>query len=82
MHGSWETFTGFNAPLFKRSNEVGEQAQLNVEWAVNYWISKGAAREKLVLGLGTYGRSFKLSSASKNKAGDPASGGAIGGTVI
>ena len=82
MHGAWESFTGFNAPLYKRSNEVGDQALLNVEWAVNYWLNLGAPKEKLVLGLGTYGRSFKLLSPAQTKPGDPASGGAMAGTVL
>ena len=30
LHGSWETFTGINAPLYARSDETGEQATLNV----------------------------------------------------
>ena len=72
---------GFNAPLYKRSDEVGDQVQLNVEWSVKYWLSKGASKDKLILGLATYGRSFKLGSSSANKPGNPASGGAMGGTV-
>ena len=30
LHGSWETFTGINAPLYSRSDETGEQATLNL----------------------------------------------------
>lgn len=29
LHGSWETITGINAPLYSRSGETGEQATLN-----------------------------------------------------
>jgi len=81
LHGSWETFTGFNAPLYKRSDETGEQATLNVDWAVQYWLSKGAPKDKLILGLGTYGRSFKLTSSANTQPGASANGAASAGTI-
>ena len=30
------------------------------DWAVQYWIDQGAPKDKLILGLSFYGRSFKL----------------------
>lgn len=66
FHGSWENFLGFNAPLY--SND-----QLSVDYVVKYWISKGASPDKLILGLGNYGRSFRKSTSS-NIAGSGASG--------
>lgn len=57
LHGSWESFLGFNAPLYAND-------QLNVDYAVKYWLSLGCSPEKLTLGLGTYGRSFTMSSQS------------------
>jgi chitinase len=74
LHGSWETFTGFNAPLYPRSNEVGEQRNLNIDAAVNYWINNGATRSKLILGLASYGRSFTLVSSTQNGLGASANG--------
>lgn len=73
LHGSWESFAGFNAPLYGSSGSD----QLSVDYAVNYWISKGASPEKLILGLGTYGRSFTLSSS----ASAPGSGTSGAGTA-
>jgi len=73
LHGSWETFTGGNAPLYSRSNEVGEQRNLNIDAVVNYWISNGANKSKLILGLASYGRSFTLSGPTQNGLGAPAS---------
>ena len=43
------------------------------DWAVNYWISKGAQREKLIMGLGTYGRTFKVTPGNYDM-GSSASG--------
>jgi len=72
LHGAWEKFVGLNAPLFAREDEVGKQTELNVDYALRYWLGKGAPADKLVLGLGTYGRAFKLKSSSKNKPGSTA----------
>ena len=74
LHGSWETFTGENAPLYPRSNEVGDQHNLNIDSVVNYWISNGANKSKLILGLASYGHSFTLSDPTQNGLGAPASG--------
>lgn len=59
MHGSWEKFLGHNAPLYPRKYESYYQTKLNVAWTVNYWISQGCPREKLIVGLSLYGRTFK-----------------------
>ena len=50
---------------------------MNVDWAVNYWLTNGTPKEKLVLGLGTYGRSFRITNG--NNPGDSAAGGASAG---
>lgn len=39
LHGSWDGFTGHNSPLFDRSDETGEQSQLNqVYFDIFYFI--------------------------------------------
>ena len=37
---------------------------------VDYWLSKGAAADKLVVGMAFYGKSLKLLSADKHDVGD------------
>ena len=69
LHGSWDGFTGHNSPLFDRSDETGEQSQLNQDWAANYWLQNGTPKDKLILGIATYGRSFTLKTASDNDYG-------------
>lgn len=66
FHGAWETFTGHNSPLYALPTETPEQQILNMNYSVNYWISKGAPREKIILGMGLYGRGFTLQKASDN----------------
>ncbi len=39
--GSWEKFLGFNAPLYARSDQLGDQAYLNVDYAAKYYLSNG-----------------------------------------
>jgi len=70
LHGSWETVTGENAPLYAGSANTTDK--LSVDFAINYWIQKGAPKEKLNLGIATYGRSFTLQNASNNGVGAPA----------
>jgi len=58
LHGAWENVTGHNAPLFAASND--QDKTLNIDWAIKHWLSYGTPREKLILGISMYGRSFKL----------------------
>ncbi|XP_013386543.1 chitinase-3-like protein 1 [Lingula anatina] len=48
-----------NAALFSGDGENDAMAPQNVDYAVKMWIEKGAQPNKLVLGLGAYGRNFK-----------------------
>ncbi|XP_056017105.1 chitotriosidase-1-like [Ostrea edulis] len=80
LHGSWEATTGHHSALFGRAGEVGTAAYMNVDYAVNYWINLGAPPEKLVLGIGLYGRSFTLASFSNTGVGASAVGAGSPGT--
>ncbi|CAF1397048.1 unnamed protein product [Adineta steineri] len=80
-HGSWNAYTGFNSPLYPRSSEKGDKRLLNQQATVDTWIEGGCPPSKLVLGLGMYGRTFKL---KQKKNGDtkpygPAKGAGLPG---
>uniref|UniRef100_A0A8C6T762 chitinase n=1 Tax=Neogobius melanostomus TaxID=47308 RepID=A0A8C6T762_9GOBI len=64
--------TGHNSPLFRSSFDYGDHIYLN-DFAMNYWRSQGALPEKLLVGLPTYGRTFRLTS-SDHGVGAPAGG--------
>jgi len=67
LHGSWERQAGIHTALFPRKGEQGANRELNVAGAINIWLKGGCPPEKLVVGMGMYGRSFKLPSwSSKN----------------
>ncbi|CAG0912611.1 unnamed protein product [Notodromas monacha] len=68
-------FTGHNAPLEAAKNENGTFSELNVHWSVQRWLDWGLPKEKLVLGIPTYGRSFRLVRPEVHDIGSPALGG-------
>lgn len=74
LHGAWEKHTGSNAPLYARDEDRGKDRQLNVEWVANYWVFKGAPRDKINIGLALYGRGFRLANPRNTKPGAPAAG--------
>jgi len=75
MHGTWETVTNFNAPLYttQEDEEYYENA-CSVQWAVDYWLARGLDASKLVVGFGTYGRGWKLANANQKGVLAPTSG--------
>ncbi|BFZ03599.1 hypothetical protein BsWGS_06638 [Bradybaena similaris] len=67
FHGSWETHTGINSPLFGDLYESGENVFLNVHWVAKYVYSLGIDKSHLNLGIPTYGRSYMLQAAENNE---------------
>jgi chitinase len=81
LNGAWDPWTGMNAPLYRRASEVGTAAEtLNVDWACQYWASRGTPRTKLIVGTATYGRCYTLTSAGNNGVGAPTRGPCTAGT--
>uniref|UniRef100_A0AAY4C1Y4 chitinase n=1 Tax=Denticeps clupeoides TaxID=299321 RepID=A0AAY4C1Y4_9TELE len=79
FHGTWETFTGHNSPLYQGSTDSEELIYFNTDFAMRYWRDQGTPVEKLRMGFATYGRTFRLVSA-ENGVGAPANGPASAGT--
>lgn len=69
-HGPWGDppfRTGYNAPLYPNPNDPSTpKDKLNVDWTVTQYINAGAPTDKLVLGLGLYGRSWEDVPATNN----------------
>ncbi|XP_023347581.1 acidic mammalian chitinase isoform X3 [Eurytemora carolleeae] len=76
MHGSWESTVNHHAPLYSTSSSD----ELSVDFAVNYWLSKGAPKSKLVVGIPTYGQSWTLSGSSTS-IGSSGSGAGSQGSI-
>ena len=77
FHGSWEKFTGHNAPMYECEGD--KIPFFNVDSAVTHWINSGFPARKIMLGLPIYGRSFTLNDAKNNGIGAPARDGGIAG---
>jgi len=74
FHGGWESVTGHNSPLYPPKDTSEVDPTLCTQWASDYWISQGCPRNKLVVGLATYGRGFTLVDRHINGTGAPARG--------
>ena len=57
LHGSWEQNVGHHTDSNEQRAYPGQHSVFNT---VKHWIAKGADPKKLVLGLASYGRTWKL----------------------
>ncbi|XP_063218901.1 acidic mammalian chitinase-like isoform X2 [Bacillus rossius redtenbacheri] len=71
--------TGYNAPLYPQMGDEGYFLTLNINWSVNYWMLKGMPKEKIMIGLPTYGHTFSLLNPNNHNLRAPATGiGSVG----
>lgn len=54
LHGPWDAYADFNAPLYTPSDGP-TRYRASVDDGVSAWLDRGAAAEKLVLGIPLYG---------------------------
>jgi chitinase len=55
--GGWSQTTGHLANLFP-STQNPESTKVSADTAINYYVTQGVRKDKLVLGMPVYGRSF------------------------
>ncbi|XP_047477009.1 chitinase-3-like protein 1 [Penaeus chinensis] len=65
-HGTWENFTHHNAPICSHYLDEGVLQYFNVEFTVEYYLSLGLPKDKMVLGIPVYGRCFTLDDIEEN----------------
>lgn len=82
FHGKWERETGHNAPLYAPSSDSEWRKQLSVDNAAKLWVKLGTPKEKLIIGMPTYGRTFTLTNTAKHGPNSPATGGGKQGKYI
>ncbi|KAJ8980547.1 hypothetical protein NQ317_001054 [Molorchus minor] len=64
FHGQWDKKTGHVAPLYYHPDD--DVAFFNANYSINYWISEGVPRRKIIMGIPLYGQSFKLEKESEH----------------
>ncbi|XP_060071117.1 acidic mammalian chitinase-like [Ylistrum balloti] len=69
MRGYWDWQTGHHSQLKPFPWETGPDANLNMEWSGKYWHMLGVDKEKINIGMATFGRGFELSYAPDNSIG-------------
>jgi len=80
-HGSgWEMETAHHAALLPHHTDPeGEQQEFHVLWSIKYWLEFGVPREKVIVGLPTYGLGWKLTDPHNTGVRAPADGGTTRG---
>uniref|UniRef100_A0A7E4UQ98 Chitin-binding type-2 domain-containing protein n=1 Tax=Panagrellus redivivus TaxID=6233 RepID=A0A7E4UQ98_PANRE len=68
FHGSWDHVTGMNSPLFAAP---GDTSNWNSAYAVNYWADNGFPKNKILMGIASYGRGWTLTDPSNHGVGAP-----------
>lgn len=78
-HGSWDRILGANAPLYAHPSQ--NLKEYYIDYTVKYYIQGGFAANKIILGMGSYGRSMRLATAANYVLGSAATGAGAAGMV-
>ncbi|XP_021340962.1 acidic mammalian chitinase-like [Mizuhopecten yessoensis] len=74
MHGYWDMTTSHHSQLKAFPWETGTEGNLNMIWSGKYWQMLGVDKDKINIGIATYGRGFELSWSNENGFGAWADG--------
>ncbi|CAG2178772.1 unnamed protein product, partial [Oppiella nova] len=68
FHRYWP-FVGHNSPLSSRSSRIPLFTTFSTQWSANNWHQLGVHKSKIMVGIPTYGRSFRLAFGSFTSPG-------------
>ncbi|NLK28191.1 MAG: glycoside hydrolase family 18 [Clostridiales bacterium] len=74
IHGTWDLYTDFNAPLYT-SNTPSHGMKWSVDSSIKAWVNAGFPREKLIMGVPFYGYIYKAVGDENHGLGQTYSGG-------
>jgi len=75
-HGPWDMRTGHISPIYGYKGDG--HPNFNVNYTINYLIDNGLSRDRLVMGMPLYGKSFTLSNQANHGLNAPARAGTAG----
>ncbi|CAJ0959272.1 unnamed protein product, partial [Mesorhabditis belari] len=67
--GAWDGETGMNSPLYGRAGLSADKQKWNTDWAANEWARRGMPKNKIVIGIGPYGRGWTLANPNNIQPG-------------
>lgn len=71
LRGRWNNQAGVHSPLHRRASDPDDLKHLNVEDGLNRLVELGAPKNKLVVGIPFFGRSFVLADKNQHDIGAP-----------
>jgi chitinase len=74
IHGTWDKYTDFNAPLYNNA-DTSPQYKWSVDSSINAWVKAGFPIEKLVMGVPFYGYKYNSVVNANNGLYQTYSGG-------
>lgn len=74
IHGSWDSITGLNAPLY-RDPGTGFVSEWSVHDSVQTYLNNGVPANKLIMGMPLYGRVYNQVNNLNNGLYQPFTGG-------
>ncbi|MGE5327973.1 MAG: glycosyl hydrolase family 18 protein [Deltaproteobacteria bacterium] len=74
IHGTWDTYTDFNSPLYNNT-DTSPQYKLSIDSVVNAWVNAGVPIDKLVIGIPFYGYKYNSVTNINNGLYQKFSGG-------